>query len=210
MRKLIITLFFFFFILNSFGQQTDILENIYTIENNILTKKNLKTNEIYSYKNDALGDITSIDVSNPFQILIFYKQFNTCEIISEKFAKKQTINFDNFDIKSDAICNSSSNGIWIYDDIQQYLINFDLNLQEINFKKHFVAYASVILIFEQENYIVLTTTNKIYILNNLCKIKNSYDVNYKKHTINKNNIMIEDLEGKTYLQKNGKLEKTNN
>ncbi len=91
-------LFFFLFSLNiSFTQEIetklisttplqadtfigiDDFENIYFLKNNILYKK--RANDTINYSNVLLGKINSVNIQNPFKIVIFYRDFNSITLL---------------------------------------------------------------------------------------------------------------------------------
>jgi len=101
MKSLLNFLFLFFFSI-SFAQNNeqkidtivkDVLDATYTVFNNTLLKKD--NNKTYTYINIALGNLTSIDIINAQEIILFYSDFNTIVILDNQLNPKQTITFNN-------------------------------------------------------------------------------------------------------------------
>ena len=191
-----------------FSQHTDILENTFKVENNVLIKEE-NNNKVYQYQNNQFGEISSVDVSNPFQILVFFKIFNQCVVLDEKLSPISTIKFKHFNIYASVICSSSNNGIWIYDDIVRRLIYFDKETNEITFHKYFQINDQALFIFEQDNYIFLGTSANLFVFNRFCVKLKKYDFKYNTHLIIQNRIIIKNNDGASYEIVEGVLHKIN-
>ena len=109
--------------------QTDRMGNLYVIS---------KTNQLYKYSsngkllstlnyNDS-GNITSLDVSNPLEIYVFYRELNSIVFLDNNLAFRGDINLSNFGIgQASSIARSYDNGIWVFDvaDLQVKKLNKD-------------------------------------------------------------------------------------
>lgn len=104
-------------------------EATYYTTNNVFYKKT-KLKE-FDYTNLSLGNLHSIDLYNPLQIVLFYKDFNTIILLDNQLnethridGNKQEIilNFENVGL-------ASRNQIWFYDFMTQKigLYNFNTN-----------------------------------------------------------------------------------
>ena len=102
-------------------------ENLYTIQNNVLSKKSKALN--YEYKNVSLGKITRVDFQNPLELLIFYKNFNTVVMLDNQLNEIRRIDFNLFKegVTIDAVALSSQNRIWIYDSISSKIGLYNVN-----------------------------------------------------------------------------------
>jgi len=93
----------------------DTFENYYYIKNNTLHKKT--SEQIYTYTNTQLGKITSVDITNPLKILLFYRNFNTVLFLDNKLNELTTsINFtsESFSQQITFVNISSNNNLWLY------------------------------------------------------------------------------------------------
>lgn len=110
----------------------DILGNVYTIENGSLVKYSETGERMKEYNNKHLGTISYYDVSDPFRILLFYKDFNQVLFIDNYFAEIMSpIRLDGLKMEQAEIaCSSPQGGFWVYDSYMQKLIYFDKNLQK--------------------------------------------------------------------------------
>ena len=112
----------------------DNFRNFYYVKNNVFTKQSDK--QTWEYKNVPLGKITSVDIINPLQIVLFYEQFNTAVMLDNQLNEIRRINFSdiNTSIVVSKIGLSGQNQFWIYNAINQKLTLFDYiknNLKEL-------------------------------------------------------------------------------
>lgn len=111
---------------------SDIFQNIYVQNFAQLYKLDTTGKILNSYSNIGLGNILTVDVSNPLQILVFHNLYNRLQLLSSNLSPlSPPINLDDLgfsDVK--AVCNSEQGGFWIYDNIkkQPVLINSKLEV----------------------------------------------------------------------------------
>ena len=109
---------------------TDNLFNIYFInDKNEIIKFNYVDTSLITYSNKNLGRPVLIDASNPMKLLIFYPDFNSIVLLSNKLAELSIIQLNNFNqifYQPVAVCKESeSDFIWIYDDLTRKLFKLD-------------------------------------------------------------------------------------
>jgi hypothetical protein len=102
----------------------DVFGNLYVItKENQLIKINPNGDSIASYNNvKKNGNPTSVDVSNPFRILVYYKPYATVVILDQLLTFRGIIELKKlnyFDVKT--IAASSDNNTWIFD-AQNFII----------------------------------------------------------------------------------------
>jgi len=124
----------------------DDYDNSYYVHDNTLFKKT--TSLTYSYTNTQLGSITSVDITNPLKILVFYRDFNTILLLDNKLNElTKPINFttDSFS-KNIAFTNmSSNNNLWLY--------SLDDNILQLwNHQTRRIEFTSQPLTFFIENF----------------------------------------------------------
>jgi hypothetical protein len=159
--------------ITQYAENTDILGNKYVIEQVKLTKF-LPDSTIFVYQNKQLSQISFVDVSNPFGILLFYRDFNTVVILDENLAQYYSLNLQKYGIEASAVCLYSSEEIIIFDEVTTEIIFFDIINQKINTKKYIDVNEHINFIIYQNNKIYLFSDNKVYIYDyfgNLLKIK---------------------------------------
>ncbi|MGQ1908914.1 hypothetical protein ACT3CE_03920 [Marinifilum sp. RC60d5] len=104
--------------------EVDKLGFIYTVSNSKLTKYDSKGNEICNYSNQLLGEISSVDVSDPLRIMLFYKDFNKLIYLNSKLSLigNDIDLYDFSDTESELVCNSQKGGFWLYNSIDNQII----------------------------------------------------------------------------------------
>jgi hypothetical protein len=95
----------------------DDLNQIYTIaEDNDIVKYDIDGNELFRYSNNRMGDLYSLDVSNPLNILLFYPDQQTAITLDRTLSESGE--FDLFGpetLEVTAICLSIENKLWVFD-----------------------------------------------------------------------------------------------
>jgi hypothetical protein len=108
---------------------TDQLRNVYTVTNtNEVIKYSPAGQKQFRYNNNTLGNLTFIDATDPFNLLLFYLDFRRVILLDRNLT--ETGVFDLFDldvIDVPAVGISSDNNLWIYDDIKFILTKIDRN-----------------------------------------------------------------------------------
>ncbi len=133
--KLILTLILFSTLTRLEAQKiyADKLDNIYIIHEDMIQKFDNQAVLKYNTSFKKYGAVTSIDVSDPFKILVFFRDFaqilfldNTLNVTQGPFTLygKDIIN-------PSLICSSDDKSLWIYDKQLYNLIKTDENLQQL-------------------------------------------------------------------------------
>ncbi|MEE9439761.1 MAG: hypothetical protein V3V14_12220 [Saprospiraceae bacterium] len=161
--------------------EIDNLENIYilTPQSTILQYQDNLTLK-YEYNNSIVGNINSIDVSNPQKILCFVKDFNQIIVLDNTLSEISKINLslNNTYFEISAIARSNDNLIWIFDAFNQQLIKIDEmgnSLYKSNrLSDYNLSEISPQSIIERENTVVLyDSTIGFLIFDNFGNYKNS-------------------------------------
>ena len=93
----------------------DSFENYYYIIGSTFYKKT--STNTYSYNNTRLGEIATVDLSNPLKIILFYRDFNVMVILDNRLNElTDSINFsiESFTKNVAFVSVSSNNNIWLY------------------------------------------------------------------------------------------------
>ncbi len=110
---------------------TDHLENIYFIDGHKIIKVEAKPHKIMEYGSFTSGPITAADVSNPFQLMVFYRDFNRVIFLDNKLSRlRSPINLSDLGIEQAVLaCSSARGGLWIFSDRDNRLVYFDDQLR---------------------------------------------------------------------------------
>jgi hypothetical protein len=126
----------------------DVLSNRYYEENGVLFKSTKE--QIWQYKNLALGKILKIDTQNPLKIAVFFERFNAVVLLDNQLNEIKRIAFSDINkssIISSAIGIAAQNKLWFYDTISQKIglynyLNDDFKWISTSFAGNFKHYES--------------------------------------------------------------------
>ncbi len=148
----------------------DNLGYIYTVNATQLCKFDKDFNKIGQYDDKSHGEISSVDCSDPFRILIFYKDFNKIVFLDNYLAElRDAVLLDDLMIYStDAVCSSTQGSFRVFDNqnsaVNSY--NKDLNIIQTGVNLYSVSGdQTAIKIKESNNFVyVLFNSGEIVIL----------------------------------------------
>ena len=108
---------------------TDGLANLYSINNKYeIIKYNAKGLENFRYSNTRLDAPEFIDATDPFNILVFYPDYQTVILLDRTMTETAVLNLIDFDyFNVNAVAVSSDNKLWIYDELNFRLKKIDRN-----------------------------------------------------------------------------------
>jgi len=112
----------------------DKLGNLYLCDGSIIYKFDLNGQLLFTYSAFSKGKISELDVSNPFKVMVFSKDFMQIGFLDQKLSPIQTINsLSECELYAPAyVCSSYDNGIWIYDEVLNQLFRYDANRKMTN------------------------------------------------------------------------------
>ncbi len=123
----------FFIQVHALFFNTDNLKNIYavTIENQVV-KYDSTGLLLHTYSNKLLGQPTSLDVSNPLKLMVYYKDFNTIVWLDNTLSEISETNLSSLGIIQPPVaCLSQDGDFWVYDEADQRLKKINSQLQVI-------------------------------------------------------------------------------
>ncbi len=148
----------------------DRLGNIYLVKDNVVAKYDADMNFLCAYDNYPAGSMSSLDVSNPFKVIVFYSEFNKLIYLDSKLAELLSpLMLDDaglYNIK--VVCSSSYGGFWVFDGqnscVRRVNPNLEVSQQGTNIYDR-LGDADVVAMRESINYIfLLTDDGKVLIL----------------------------------------------
>jgi hypothetical protein len=117
------------------GEQhyTDQFGNVYVIRSGEIKRFDSEYREVAHYSNPYLGKITSIDLSDPLRILIFYKNYNQVVWLDKYLAEIiSPVMLDQLGHEQvPVLCSSSQGGFWLYDEITSQVYYLDSNMDPV-------------------------------------------------------------------------------
>lgn len=105
----------------------DRLDRAYVLySDNSLSTRTIQDLPSYTYANNRLGRISSLDVSNPHKILAFYQDYQQIRILDNTLSEVSLVDLAQLgfnDVR--AIARSNDNQLWIYDAARYTLTKVD-------------------------------------------------------------------------------------
>jgi len=96
---------------------SDKLQQLYVVtEKNEVIKYSSEGKEIFRFTNNTLGELTHIDVTNPFTLLLFYPDFLTIYSLDRTMNKSGEFNLFDLNLTNvETVGVSNDNNVWLYD-----------------------------------------------------------------------------------------------
>ncbi len=113
---------------------TDVLENIYRVDQTELYKYDSQGKFQFRYSDKQLGVISSIDVTYPLRPLVLYADLNYVILLDNTLSNNRgNINLVKHEIGlAQAACSSVQNHFWFYDAMQFALIRTNENFNQVS------------------------------------------------------------------------------
>lgn len=147
----------------------DRLEQIYVQTGGYqIQKYNKEAKLLYTYNENKLGVISQIDVSNPMQTLVFYRELQITVVLDRTLSEVARIRWNDWGLfQISTLAAASDNKIWIYDlgsfclkkiglDGKQSIQGPDLsNLLEEDFQpQYIVEHESYVYVFDKKYHLL--------------------------------------------------------
>lgn len=113
---------------------TDNLGNVYSVNNDVLTKYFAAKSPKKTYNNKSLGTITYVDATNAMKPLVFYRDFFQLIFLDNTLSPNGpvvdllSLNFR----QPQAVCSSNNNGLWIFDQLTQELYRLNQQYETVS------------------------------------------------------------------------------
>lgn len=111
----------------------DPLGQLYTVDaRSELRKYEASGKLLYSYTNRELGDVHSVNVSNPMKVFLFYRDFARIIVLDNTLAEIRRIDIEQFGLQDiSAAAPSNDNQLWVFDKLSGLLLKLDQEGREI-------------------------------------------------------------------------------
>jgi hypothetical protein len=145
----------------------DNLDNIYVVTAaNQLKKIDARGDSVTAF-NDVkrYGNPSSIDVTNPLKLLLYYKPFSTVVVLDRLLNARNTINFRKQNIFTvQSIATSYDNNIWLFDEQENKLKKIDedgkLQMESPDLRMLFDSIPSPVQLIDRDNFVYLYDSTK--------------------------------------------------
>jgi hypothetical protein len=175
---------------------SDNLDNLFVITpTNDIIKYNKNGEKLATANFKVLGNISSIDAGNPFEIYVFYRDQNKIIFLDNMLNIRGECDLENIGISQIAcIARSSDNQIWLFDMSEQKLKKYSKDLKLLNESAALNNYS---IGNEINPSLILDVNSSILILNNYNVIEFDLYANFNK------TVLIDTL--KTFQFLNSKI-----
>jgi hypothetical protein len=136
---------------------TDRLGNLYLGKSNFLWMYNKNGDSLYAFNSKRYGEISSIDCSDPYKVLVFFRNYGFILFLDNYLSENgapldlQELGFD----QVTQACLSRENGLWVFDQIRQRVYhlnnNFKITHESVNFMQWFGKRMSPTFMIENNN-----------------------------------------------------------
>ncbi|PXX95693.1 hypothetical protein DF185_21590 [Marinifilum breve] len=145
--------------------EIDHMGNVYVVNGSQLSKYNSEGEQVCNFSDSSLGSISSIDVSDPLRILLFYRDFNQIIYLNNKLSTigNEIDLYDISDNETEFVCNSQKGGFWMYNSIENqatYITNNGEIAAQTILLGSFFEDAEIVKMFEHNSDLYLLYENK--------------------------------------------------
>lgn len=111
----------------------DIYDSTYLIEEDNVFKKATKYSSA-NYSNKSKGALTQVDISNPLQILLFYKEEKSLVIVNRDLAQVGTVDFGvKFpNMEAEYLANSTKRNYWVVNAVNKSVSLYNSTTYELH------------------------------------------------------------------------------
>lgn len=126
--------------------------NSYYFSNTILKKKTKK--ETLNYSNFLYGNITSVDITNPLKIVVFYKEFNVVILLDSQLNETDIVQIP-YDISF--ATKGTANHLWLFTTNTRIIENYNFKTNTVTSRSQPIKNIEVLNMKSTENYVYLQT-----------------------------------------------------
>ena len=147
---------------------SDIFDNLYIYGNNKIIKYDKSGNYLSQFSAAEFGRLHTLDVSDPFRILLFYKDYNTLVFLDNRMnllGQPFILGKSGFPL-ADAVGFSRLNGFWVYESnsgkLFLYSFNHQKSIREIDLSRnHSIADFEYLVEHANEIYLLRKDGNPL-------------------------------------------------
>ncbi|MEZ4979704.1 MAG: hypothetical protein R2772_10455 [Chitinophagales bacterium] len=148
---------------------TDYLANLYLIENYRLSLYDKNGNSSFIYEDYSHGKISSVDVSDPLKILVYYEDYMHLKVLDKTLSEIGSYNLNDLGYYSiSALAHARDDNFWVFDNIAFRLKKMDAAGTALysseKFNLLFKETVQVSTMLDYENFVYLNDPkNGIYV-----------------------------------------------
>lgn len=106
--------------------QIDPLQQYYIVgPDNALIKYSAEGDSLALYQENSLGPIRQVDATDPFQVLVYYEDYNALVLLDRNLGEMQRLYLGDWGLfQVPAFCKGAEESLWLYDPDQQRLLHY--------------------------------------------------------------------------------------
>lgn len=131
--------------------------NLFHFDNTVLTK--ISGDKTLSYSNYEFGNITSVDISNPLKIVVFYRDFNQVVLLDTQLNETERIHFE-YDISF--VARGTANNLWLFTTNTQHIENYNFKTNQVTTRSQPLTNLVVENMKSTANYVYLLSATGIH------------------------------------------------
>lgn len=178
----------------------------YYINRNTFYKK--KDKELYEFRGLQLGTIESVDLANPLQLVLFFREANTLLILDNRLNERKRIKFDNLreqrNIDFASLANEQS--VWLFNIDSQELEIYDIN-KDKNIINSLPITKEVIQMKSNFNFCYILVENELRTYNSYGSMIDKIQLKLTDFSSYKNDIIGYDNQNFWYISNSNTPEK---
>ncbi len=103
----------------------DSYNDTFYVKDQVLYKKT--ETDLFNFKDFQLGEINSVDIINPMNIVVYYSDFNTVVLLDNKLTEIERINFNNLSefINTSSATLAANTSLWVFNIDSQQLESYN-------------------------------------------------------------------------------------
>lgn len=108
--------------------------NLYAIKGNMIVQYDSAFRQLKSFSAKSYSLIRSVDVSDPFKILVFVKDFSSLQMLDNTLSPTTNeISLNSLgQLQTELLCSASENSFWLFDMASFQLYRYDFYLKKKN------------------------------------------------------------------------------
>jgi len=145
--------------------ELDEFQNVFVFDETSILQYNKEGVNHFTYSNLRKGEITSVDISNPLRIVVYYGENNEVIFLDNTLSEQnQGINFNDLAMYDVSLVSSSfQNHLWIYRSAEQKLVRINRSGEVVNESANLALWTEgdvgeFVLLKESGNFLYLVSS----------------------------------------------------
>lgn len=174
--------------------------NYYYYSSTIISKQT--KDDLLTYSNFLYGNISSVDITNPLKVVVFYQEFNVVILLDSQLNETDIIQLP-YDVSY--ATKGTANHLWLFTTNTKIIENFNFKTQTVVARSQPLKNATVVNMKSTENNVFIQTTEGIRTYDYLGNFIKNYD-NIKLQDFQYSNRILYTLQNDTIYRNKKNIE----